>query len=68
MDKKSNLVLKQLYRGEVVRERVTTNNNNKINHPLIIKYPSSFSWYLGNKKLTLNEAKIYSLLHEGYLL
>lgn len=62
MDKKSNLVLKQLFRGEVVQ--VIPVKTIGVNNDLILKYPSSFSWYLGDKKLTLNEAKIYSLLHE----
>ena len=57
----------------LVLKRVLTNGEftcivnpitNNLDDPRVLKYPSTYSWFLGDKKLSLTDAKIYALLNK----
>ena len=62
--RKAGLVIKELFNGtETQQLEILTSS--VIDNPLVVKYPSRYSWFLGDKKLTVKEATIYALLHKG---
>ena len=62
--RKDGLVIKELFRGEVVQD-IPTFLVHSLKDPWVIKYPSRYSWFLGDKQLTVKEATIYALLYKG---